>query len=426
LFDDEVNCDAYKNKDTCDQNKAACVWDFGDKNCKHTYGWESWQKGLFSGAMIIGAMVGSFIAGRLLEKFGRKKVLGGIGCVTLAGGLLMTLARAVDSYALMIVARIIVGVGIGATCVAAPLYVGEMAPANSKGTYGVLFQLGVTGGIVLEAFLAFVLAPGQTGPQHWELRIHLGLILPCLFFSALCILVASAIRESETWLRNRQTDDSEAEAFIRDGEADNWGDDVRMPLVVAVVLSFATQMTGINAIMNYAPSITKSVGLQPLTGNLLVMLWNFVTSAASIPIASKFDRRTMYLGGITCCTVACFLTGIPTFPDVVSDDAKKVLASIGIVIFILSFEIGMGPMFFILATELFPPSFRNTGSSFTNTVQLIFNTIINFGFPVAVEALSGGAAGNQDKGMAIVFVIFGCIGVVGTLFLFRFLRPYKV
>jgi len=285
--------------------------------------------------------------------------------------------------------------------------------------------LGVTFGIVLVAFLAFVIAPSDgKGLQHWEPRIQFGLITPCLVFSLLSILLAVLAKESTVWLRKEK--ENEAESFIRDREVESWTwDQVRMPLVVAFVLSFATQMTGINAIMNYAPSITKAAGLQPLTGNFIVMLWNFVTSAASIPIAHRFDRRTMYLGGISLCMAACFLTGIPAFPGLCSDSTKHVLASFGIAVFILAFEIGMGPMFFILATELFPPPFTQLGSSFTNTVQLIFNCIINFGFPVAVEGLSGGPGGNQDKGMAIVFVVFGTIGLGGCFFLFKYLHPWS-
>jgi len=339
----------------------------------------------------------------------------------------MSVARGYDSYELMIIARIIVGVGIGATCVASPLYVGEMAPVESKGTLGVMFQLGVTFGIVLVAFSAFVIAPSDgRGLQHWETRIQFGLILPCVLFSLLSIVLAVLAEESKVWLRKEKDNESEAASFIRDREVETWTwDQVRLPLIVAFVLSFATQMTGINAIMNYAPSITKAAGLEPLTGNFVVMLWNFMTSAASIPIAHRFDRRTMYLGGVSLCMVACFLTGIPTIPGLCSDSTKHVLASVGIAVFILAFEIGMGPMFFILATELFPPEFSQLGSSFTNTVQLIFNCIINFGFPVAVEGLSGGPGGNQDKGMAIVFVVFGVIGLLGIFFLFRFLHPWS-
>lgn len=427
LFNDLIDCSSYKAQSGC-QGESVCYWDYSDGgSCKHESGWQSWQKGFFSGAMLIGAMAGSFLTGKLLDKYGRKRVLGGIGVITLIGAAMMAISRAYDSYGLMIAARIVLGVGVGATCVAAPLYVGEMAPQNRKGSLGVTFQLGITFGIVFVAFLAFLIAPANgNGLQHWETRIQCGLILPCMLFSVLSILLSMIIEESKVW-REKNSAGSETEAFIRGEEGDKgWTfDQVRMPLIVAVVLSFATQMTGINAIMNYAPAITKAAGLQPLTGNFIVMLWNFLTSSASIPLANLFERRTMYLGGITLCTLACFLTGIPTFPGVCSDDVTHVLASIGIAVFILAFEIGMGPMFFVLATELFPPSFQELGSSFTNTVQLIFNLIINFLFPIAVEGFSGGVSGNQNKGLAVVFMIFGAIGLVGTLFLGAFLRPYK-
>jgi MFS family permease len=268
---------------------------------------------------------------------------------------------------------------------------------------------------------AFLLEPAQVGVQHWEARIQLGLILPCVIGSFLMLVVVSVSPESTAWKGG-----VENQVFLQNGSEYTWTwNEVRTPLIVAVVLSFAQQMTGINAIMNYAPRITKAAGLKPLLGNFLVMLWNCITSTASVPLSKRFDRRPSFLAGVALCLFACFLTGIPTFPGLCSDTVKHVLASLGIGIFILAFEIGMGPMFFMLATEMFPPAFRNTGCSFTNTVNLIFNLVINFGFPVAVEALAGGPSGNQDLGLAWVFVFFGGVGLVSVIFLYKFLRPWK-
>lgn len=420
LFSDGVQC-SFGTKQACDAVDV-CVWDYSDGgSCNHEFGWESWEKGLFSGAMIIGAMIGSSLAGYFLAKFGRKKVIGFIGLDALVGTAFMVLARYLDSYGTMIMARIIIGIATGAACVACPLYVSETAPKHLQGPLGVGFQVGCTLGIVLEAFLAFALAPAQYGVQHWEQRIQLGLTMPTGLAALALVAVAVVLPESRVWLAQRDTSHL-PHLLVNERTSDT---NMKLPLLVAVVLSLATQMTGINAIMNYAPSITKAAGLEPLTGNLLVMIWNFVTALASVPITQCFERRTLYLMCLGLCTVACFLTGIPTFPGVVSDTAGQTLAFIGIAVFILGYEVGVGPLFFVLATELFPSAFTNTGSSFTNTANLVFNLTINFCFPVAVEAISGGPTGNQNKGMAVVFMIFGVIGLLSLLFLYRFLYPWK-
>lgn len=428
LFKDSVICNNYTTKAECG-GVSACVWDYQGSMCGHAYGWESWQKGFFSGAMIIGGLFGTAFTGWLLAKFGRKKVIGAIGLVALIGAALMFVARFQDSYSAMIIARIIVGLSVGAVCVACPLYVGEMAPLQLQGPLGVVFQVGITFGIVLEAFLAFALQPSRTGIQHWEERIQWGLTFPCALASLGLMITAFFIPESKVWLNTRGFDAMGGDTTTLDELLLNTKrvsrSEVALPLIVAVVLSFATQMTGINAIMNYAPSITKAVGLEPLTGNLVVMIWNFLTALASVPITKFFPRRSMYLTCLIVCTIACFLTGIPTFPGMVADSTGHALSSVGIAVFILAFEIGVGPLFFVMATELFPPSFKNTGSSFTNTAALVFNLIMNFCFPIAVEGLSGGPTGDQNKGMAIVFMIFGGVGVLSTVLLLKFLHPWK-
>jgi hypothetical protein len=191
-------------------------------------------------------------------------------------------------------------------------------------------------------------------------------------------------------------------------------------------MSIATQMTGMNAIMNYAPQIMASAGLQPMAGNLMVMVWNFLTSAVSIPINQKTTERPTYLTAVSVAICAALLTGIPTFPGLLDHTTKSILASIGIAVFIACFEIGIGCLFFVLATQLFPPAFAETGCAITNTVNLSFNLVINFGYPVAVEALSGGPSGNQDLGMAKVFCIFAGLGIISVAYLFRFLHPWKI
>lgn len=429
LFSDKVDCSQYTSEGVCGGVEAGdtCRWDYDAVECKHVSGWQSWQKGLFSGAMIIGGLIGSSAAGAVLARFGRKKVVGGIGLIALLGGCLMFVARSEASYVLMIVARIIIGLGTGGACVACPLYVSEMVPRAMQGSLGVLFQCGVTSGIMLEAFLAFILAPDGRGTQHWENRIQFGLTLPCVLAAGALVALAAVLPESRVWLvmqekEEKPTENSDLLLNSCDDEQDH---SMTLPLLVALVLSFATQMTGISAILNYGPSIAKSSGLAPLTGNLVVMVWNFIATLMSIPIAKRVKSRPMYLTCLIVCTASCFLTGIPSLPGMCDPTTTKILASIGIIFFIMGFQIGMGPIIYVLATELFPPSFKDTGSSFTNATQLVFTLVINFCFPIAVEGLSGGPSGDQNKGMAIVFIIFGGVGLLSWFVLFKYLHPYS-
>ena len=131
-------------------------------------------------------------------------------------------------------------------------------------------------------------------------------------------------------------------------------------IIGSSALSIGQQFTGINAIMNYAPQITKAAGMSPMLGNFAVMLWNFVTTLVSIPLAQRFSRRQMYLTGLAVASLSCLLTGIPTFPSLhVAPGVRHALSGVGIAIFIMAFEIALGPLFYVLATELFPSHFRD-------------------------------------------------------------------
>lgn len=155
-------------------------------------------------------------------------------------------------------------------------------------------------------------------------------------------------------------------------------------LIVATVMAGTLQLTGINAVMNYAPTIMGRLSLAPLVGNFIVMAWNFVTTFVSLPLTKFFTIRQIFLAGSIFTSVMClFLCGIPVYPGVSSKDTKNGVAITGILLFILGFEAAVGPYYYILTQELFPPSFRPVGSSFTQVMQFIFNFIINVCYPIA-------------------------------------------
>lgn len=196
-------------------------------------------------------------------------------------------------------------------------------------------------------------------------------------------------------------------------------------LGVAFMMALAQQLTGCNAIFNYAPNITKSMNFAPLTGNVIVLAWNALTSLVSVPFASKCSMRSMFLVGTLFASVAGFLTGIPLYPGVASEDTRSKFAIAGVSLFLLAFEIGIGSTFFVLAQTLFPENFRAKGSSFTMVCMFLFNISLNVGFPIVVEAVSGGPSGNQNKGMSVTFLFFGCVGAASLCVLVKFLKPHE-
>ncbi|KAG5490790.1 hypothetical protein JKF63_00912 [Porcisia hertigi] len=192
------------------------------------------------------------------------------------------------------------------------------------------------------------------------------------------------------------------------------------------VMAGTLQLTGINAVMNYAPTIMGSLGLAPLVGNFVVMVWNFVTTFVSIPLSYVFTMRQLFLFGSIFTSCMClFMCGIPVYPGVTSKlEVKNGVAITGILLFILGFEVCVGPCYFVLTQDMFPPSFRPRGASFTQVMQFIFNLIINVCYPIATERISGGSSGNQDKGQAVAFIFFGGLGIICFVVQVFFLHPW--
>lgn len=133
--------------------------------------------------------------------------------------------------------------------------------------------------------------------------------------------------------------------------------------------------------------------------------------------------RQMFLTATMAASLAGFLTGVPVFPGVTSDGTRSVLAALGIALFIFAYEIGIGTCFYVLAQIVFPKSFRARGSSFAIVSMFLFNIAVTVLFPIAVESLSGGPSGNQDKGMAFTFMFFGVCGLVAFVVLLKLMHP---
>ncbi|KAK7199436.1 Sugar transporter family [Novymonas esmeraldas] len=197
-------------------------------------------------------------------------------------------------------------------------------------------------------------------------------------------------------------------------------------LLVGVAIAGVVQLTGITSFMNYAPTITGNVGFDPMVGNIVLNVWNVFSAACSLIIlAMTGNLRAVFLFGTAAASAACIVMGIVAMPNVVkSDKARNGVSITALAVYLLVFQSCIGCSFYPLSQELFPLSFRPRGSSVMQTFQTVFAFVISVFFPIATEGLSGGPSGNQNKGLAIVFLFFGVIGFVGLVVVFFFLHPW--
>ncbi|EPY31249.1 glucose transporter, lmgt2 [Angomonas deanei] len=429
----EITCQLdYTDVESCGSNDK-CSWSYQSdpQVCQHKFGFSSLYSGIFAGSMILGCFFGSFFGGPISRLIGPRFVFLAVGITAIICSVIFHISTAVDQFWLLVVFRLIIGIALGVCCVAAPMFVAENAVPRYSKMIGVLFQVCTTLGIFLAATMGLALGQsvqvGANSDQKLMGRMQ-GLCVLSTVFSIFLLFLGIFLDDGRRKKKSNNNGENVEEEEIEEAPQEKkygWG---RMTgqLLVAAVVAGTLQLTGINAVMNYAPTIMGSLGLAPLLGNFIVMVWNFVTTIASVPLASVFSMRQLFVtcSLITSC-MCLFLCGIPVYPGITTKQAKNGVAITGILIFIAAFEIGVGPCFYVLAQDLFPKSFRPKGASFTNVVQFVFNVIINVFYPIATEKFSGGPSGNPDKGQAIAFIFFGGVGLLCFVVQVFFLHPWE-
>ena len=319
----------------------------------------------------IGGPIGSLTAGKLGAALGRKKALIVDSVLFIVAGLVMALAT--NMY-MLIVGRFLVGFASGTVSVVVPLYLGELAPPNLRGALGTGYQFGVVIGILAADLLAFGFSGASDGLAQPGWRVLMGFtVVPAL----LQIALSSLLTESPRWLLSKNKPKEAADILRRlrgtndvyeeidsicsasdneSGEMGIWAvlcdRSIRFPLVVGIVLQLAQQFSGINAVMFYANLFFKNVGLaSPLVGTTLVGVVNVVSTGVALVLMDTAGRRPLLLYscvGMLASTVVLTLGLLKLLPF-------ASMASVGgVMCFVWFFEIGLGPIPWLIVAEMFP------------------------------------------------------------------------
>ncbi|KPI82846.1 putative transport protein [Leptomonas seymouri] len=402
-----------------------CKWSYSDQQCENPVGFTTVHHGLFAGSQVTGSCIGAFLASALVPKIGSRLSFIMIGMMQFVCCIMKYVACAEDEFWVLISARFVMGLSIGLISVACPLYVDQNAHPAHKRRLGSLYQTFTSVGQLIVASMALGVGQsiwvGENKDHHVMGRTQS--LVGCLMALSICMIGLGAFsKETRARFNSEHADD------VVHLNANEYSYRKMFPrLMMGTVIACTLQMTGINAINNYAPTIMGSLGVAPLVGNFIVIAWNLVTAIASFPLIARFSMRRLFLIGSLFISCMCIcLCGLPVYPGVVkSTPVKHGVGITGILLFVMGYELAVGPCYFVLTQDLFPPSFRPRGSSWTQVSMYIFNVIINVCFPIAVEELSGGPSGNQDKGESIVFFFFGGVGLSCLVLEYFFLHPWK-
>lgn len=389
------------------------------------------QKGFAVSSAIFGCILGVAVSGNLADKVGRKNSL----LLTALLFLISAIASAIAySYIFFVVARIIGGIGVGAASMLSPLYISEISPANKRGTLVTLYQLAIVLGINIVFFFNYKVAQYSTEAWNvdfgWRYMVGSEVVPAMLFFIALLI-----VPESPRWLLKKGREEEalnvltkvnteeQAKKVLQDIDLalkkekgtfkELFEPGLRMAMLIGIILALFSQITGINSIMYYAPEILKSAGFgvdSALMQTVIIGVVNTIFTFVAIKYIDDLGRRTLLLWGAS--GMALCLFGIGLLYQLAFTDGPWLL--ILILGFVGCFAMSLGPIPWVIISEIFPTKMRGTAMSLAIVVLWVGVVIISQFTPVLLK-----------MGESITFWIFMINAILFLIFTVRFIPETK-
>ncbi|NUR70384.1 MAG: sugar porter family MFS transporter [Hamadaea sp.] len=401
-----------------------------------------WTGYLVAGASL-GAAAGALAAGPLTDRFGRKALLVVDAAIYAGGALLSAFA---PNAAVLIFARTLIGLAIGADSAIATAYIAEYAPAKRRGSLAMLQQWMITVGILaayLIAWLIYATLPDQAATLDWRLILGLGAVPALVGF-----VLRTRMPESPRWLmRKGRSEDArrslaalgvevsteqvtsasreltEAEENAAPSRWRNWTPGVRRALLVVCLFFTFQQITGINVPFYYGPKVLGPLfqtgdskldeviaGVQATT---ILTLVNVAATYFAFRWIDRAGRRPLAIGGFAGMAVFALVAGAGLSWFTGSASTAVVIVSLSL--FIASFAIGVGGTGWLIQGEVFPTAIRGQAAAIAATVDWLANFALIEAFPALESGL----------GLAWVMTIFAALSVVAIVFVLRFLPETK-
>jgi sugar porter (SP) family MFS transporter len=368
----------------------------------------------------IGLIVGALAANRIADHFGRR-----VAMIALTVGFLVfaVLQGIAPSIAVLDSARFLLGVAIGISTVVAPVYIAESAPARIRGALIVGYQVATVVGIMVAYFVAWALAGGG----HWRWMLGISAVP-----AALVLIVLLRLPDTPRWYVMKGRIDEARETFARtDPEADvereladieadlrsERGGEIRTMLrrpylratIFVVVLGFLVQITGINAITYYSPSIFKELGWSDTTSLAVqgfIELFSVFAVVAAVLVVDSFGRRKTLLTGVGVMIAANILMVLLFAFGSLDGGFQSVLGFVGILFFTAGFNFGFGALVWVYASESFPAPLRTAGASAMLTADLLANLLISRFFLTVFQDLGGAGTFGLFLALAVFSFVF--------------------
>ena len=371
------------------------------------------QTGFAVSNLIIACMIGSFFAGPLTDKFGRKKILILSAFFYTISAVLSAVPR---TFTELVIARFIGGLGVGSSSVLSPMYIAEIAPAKTRGRLVAINQLAIVIGILISFFSDWLLV--DIGPNNWRWMFGVG-IFPSLLFMAILFLIP----ESPRWLvkqglvekarmilakvggkthANMEIDEIQAALTQEHGSyKDLLKPGLRKALIVGLGLAVFCQITGINIMIYYSPIIFMKAGFQSsssaIFGSVLIGFINLIFTLIGISLIDKLGRKSLLLYGLGGMGISIVCVGL------LHNSAQFIV--IPVLAYIASFGMSVGVVIWVYLSEIYPTKLRGRAMSIATTAIWFSNVVVSQIFPWMLDNMKQYA-----------FYVFAVICVIAFIF----------
>jgi sugar porter (SP) family MFS transporter len=387
------------------------------------------MQGVIVSFLLVGAVTGALTGGPLSDRFGRRPIVLLAATIFAVGAIAAALT---PSIGLLIVARFILGLGVGLASLIVPLYIAEIAPPDTRGALVSLNQLMITIGILLSYIVGVAFTPIQGWRWMFAVAVIPALILGIgMFFlpesprwlvkngklaKARAVLSRSRVEaEVETEMQQMEELERLERQQAQVGYKELLAPWIRPALIIGIGLAVFQQITGINTVIYYAPTILEIVGFSAggaiAATALGVGVVNVGFTILAVRIIDRAGRRLLLLIGLVGMTVSLALLGL-VFSLNSTSGAAGLLATICLALYIASFAISLGPVFWLMISEIYPLNIRGSAMSVAALCNWGSNFLVALTFPVLLAALGGAGA----------FWLFAVLGIVAWFFVW-FLVP---